>query len=376
MTNNATPSDSNRSFGVITVAMVALCAIAGWILWGLRSGTARDDDAQAVILYTSADDEIARSVLEAFTAQTGVRVRVVGDTEATKSTGLAQRLLDERASVRADVWWSSEPLGSVRLAREGVLDTTWPGPGDAVGDDERPDELKGKGWRGIAQRSRVLIANTNRVKPDAMPRTLRALTDPAWKGQVGLAKPQFGTTRSHLAYLVHRAGAAATRAWLEGLRANGVRLYDGNAAVTRAVAYGEVTLGVVDFDDAQEALHNRWPVALAFEAPDPPGFVGPGLPSFGTLLLPNTVGVVAQAPHPTLARQLADFLCSPKVEEVMASHTSGHIPVREPLRRQFAQNIPPNPAPLASFDPLEDAARTALTLVDEVFSGSQGAASR
>ena len=354
-----------RSFGMLTAGALILGLLAAWVLWRLRPVATQAD--ATVVLYTSADDEIARAVLDAFQSKTRVRVRVVGDTEATKSTGLTQRLLDEREASKADVWWSSEPLGTVRLARAGVFDTTWPASSDAVGDEDRPSGLMGNGWRGISQRARVLLYNTNRVKAGQAPSALRELTDPRWKGQVALAKPQFGTTRSHLAFLVSRAGRDATRDWLVAMKENGVHLYDGNAAVTRGVAFGEVTIGLADTDDAQEARRNNWPVAAVFERHDAGTVTVLGLPSYGPLLLPNTVGVTAHAPHPESARRLADYLCSSEVERIMAAHTSRHIPVREEIRRDFADQCPPNPAVVESFDALEDSAVIAMTLVEEVF---------
>ena len=106
-----------------------LCTLAALsmtlALWYLLShgGAAHTEETNAgVVLYTSVDSNLVQPIVEEFEKETGIHARVVGDTEATKTTGLVARLLSERAKPRADVWWSSEPLGTVSLAQAGILD--------------------------------------------------------------------------------------------------------------------------------------------------------------------------------------------------------------------------------------------------------------
>ena len=61
---------------------------------------------------------MAHQLVDAFEARTGISVLLVGDTEATKTTGLVQRLRAEQNSPRADVFWSSEIFQTIRLAQE------------------------------------------------------------------------------------------------------------------------------------------------------------------------------------------------------------------------------------------------------------------
>ncbi|MGH9427544.1 MAG: extracellular solute-binding protein, partial [Terriglobia bacterium] len=59
----------------------------------------------AVVIYVSADRPFSEPVLQAFEKKTGVVVKAVYDTEETKSTGLANRLLAEKNNPQADVFW-------------------------------------------------------------------------------------------------------------------------------------------------------------------------------------------------------------------------------------------------------------------------------
>ena len=93
----------------------------GAILAVLVASTGCQRPEPEVVIYVSVDESLARSVLADFSQRTGITVRFVGDTEATKTTGLARRLLRERSSPVADVFWSSEPFMTIDLADAGVL---------------------------------------------------------------------------------------------------------------------------------------------------------------------------------------------------------------------------------------------------------------
>lgn len=322
---------------------------------------------KSVTLYTSADDDVVRAVIDIFKKETGLDVKVVTDTEATKTFGLVQRLIDERANPRADVWWSSEPLGTIRLARERIIEPY--NLSLTVGEGRPPESVYGGGtWYAFAQRARVIAYSTKRVNKDELPSTLHQLTDPKWKGRVGMARPQFGTTKDQIAALVAFAGPERTKAWLEGLKANGVRLYDGNSSVVRAIAQAEIDVGLTDSDDIWNAQRNTWDVGLIYETPDPPGSRAPGdesLPSFGPLLLPNTVAKVRNAPTPKNAARLIEFLLSPKVEKMLAEAGSHNIPVRPDLAKLYRDYAVPNPW-TPDLEQVGAAANHAMALCSEV----------
>ncbi len=295
--------------------------------------------AASVVLYSSVDDYLLKDIIKAFETDSGITVRFVGDTEATKTTGLVQRLIAERARPRADVWWSSEPFGTIRLAEEGLLD---PHTTRAEADFEGgwPGWLRAadKTWYGFALRARVMARNAVRIKPDQTPGHLRDLADPAWKGRIGMARPQFGTTRGHMAALLDRCGEGPFTDWLKGLRANEVRQYDGNAAVVRALRLAEIEIGLTDSDDVMSAEKQGWAVAPVSEHPDrkppPPG----ALCNLGNMPIPNTAALVKGAPNPESARALLDFILSEKVERMLVASPSRNTPIRVHLRRQYFES--------------------------------------
>tara|TARA_E500000318_G_scaffold12972_5_gene12015 strand:+ start:14577 stop:15656 length:1080 start_codon:yes stop_codon:yes gene_type:complete len=291
-------------------------------------------EPQRVTLYTSVDDEFARMVVAQFEEETGISVDVLGDTEATKTTGLVTRLQSEKDNPTCDVWWASEPMGTILLARDGVLE---PGGMEGTVGEDWPNELHAQDWSwvGTALRSRVIVYAPGRVEEP--PTSMHELIDPKYKGRIGMARPQFGTTRIHMALLAASWDPQGLEQWLEALKANGVRLYDGNASVVRGVAMGEIDVGLTDTDDVWSGQENGWDVEIAksereaIDIPPASRFYFP----VDRVLIPNTVAVIKGAPNPDLAKQLAAYLTSASVERLLYESTSGNLPVNKELREEL-----------------------------------------
>jgi iron(III) transport system substrate-binding protein len=334
--------------GLCAVAALALTA-ATWYVVRRNSAAHPEENTAGVVLYTSVDSNLVQPIVAKFKEVTGIDVKVQGDTEATKTAGLVARLISERTRPRADVWWSSEPMGSVRLAQSGLLEP-YVSKAETEFKEGWPPYLraKDKTWYGFAQRVRVVGYNTNRLAKINVPTTLRDLAKDKWRGKVGMARPQFGTTQTHVAALVATHGLAATREWLQAMLDNGLRLYDGNSAVATALANGEIELGLTDSDDIYAAQREHAPVDMVYESVDKPTAPGAfpvrGLPSIGPLVIPNTVGKIRGCPHPNEAGKLADFLLSATVESMLAESDSHNIPIRPELAKKFDVTTVPNPA--------------------------------
>jgi iron(III) transport system substrate-binding protein len=339
-----------RGAGIAWLAFVLwllVVALLGMALQGCGQSSAAPE--RRVVLYTSTDAPLLPPILDRFMAETGIRVDVVTDTEATKTTGLADRLVSERGKPRADVWWSNEATTTVALAKSGMFEAGI--FGEKTLPTDWPAMMRGEAgeWAGMALRGRVIAFNTKRAGAGAggrgggqiaAPIRLADFLNPALKGRIGMARPQFGTTRSHIAALVAAHGSERTRAFLAALKANGLRLYHGNSAVVRAIANAEIDVGLTDTDDVIGGVREGWPIGFVFEPAERADVASPALPSVGALIIPNTVAVLRGAPHPDAARVLADFLVSADVEEMLAASESRNVPVRKAL---------PGPAELAAF---------------------------
>jgi iron(III) transport system substrate-binding protein len=256
----------------------------------------------------------SRPILEAFEEETGIEVKAVYDTEAAKTTGLVNRLIAERQRPRADVFWNNEVAQTIVLKDKDVLQP-YPSP-EAADIPQQYKDIDGY-WYGLAARARVIIYNTDRV--DDPPTSFMALLDPQWRGEAAIAKPLFGTTATHAAALFALWGPDPAKGCFQDLKANNIAVLAGNATVRDMVAQGEYAWGLTDTDDANGAVEDGLPAKWLL--PDQ------GEDEMGTLLIPNTVALIKDAPNPIGGKALIDYLLSPDVEAALADARSIQIPL-------------------------------------------------
>ena len=310
------------------------CTTPPWLLLGFAAAALAGCSRQAarapdpVVVYTSLDEPYARPVLDAFSRETGLRVLPVYDTEANRSRGLAQRILAERRSPRADVFWSSEVMQMLSLRKAGALRSySSPAAKGIPARYQDPDRY----WTGFAARFRVLVYYRPKVKTP--PNSILELAEPPWKGATVMADPLFGTTMTEAAALFQVHGPDRARAYYRGRQANGVRIVDGNSVAAEAVARGDALVGQTDTDDALIRIDRKRPLGMLF--PDQNGL--------GALLIPNTAGLVNGAPHAGAGERFLDFLLRPETELILAGLPSRQLP----LHRSGQDRLPPQVRSLA-----------------------------
>jgi len=299
---------------VLIVLFILVAIVAGLLV----TTPAPSRDGKTVVVYTSVDAEYALPLFTKFENETGIKIVHRTDSEAAKTTGMADRLLQMKDNPDGDVFWNSELSFSQMLAGKGVLEPYISPNAAAI-----PPELKhpqGR-WTGFGCRARVLIYNTQKVKRDEVPKTLEELSLPRWKGKVGIAKPLFGTTRSHLVALVIALGDEKAFKLFRAWRENGMIIAESNGDVRNRVADGTFEIGLTDTDDVLSAMERNKPVN--FTIPDQTSELR------GAFLIPNTVGILAKCKHPAQARAFVDFLLRPETEAWLAENGARQIPVRD-----------------------------------------------
>ncbi len=285
-----------------------------WSAAAIACGGRTGRGSREVTAYVSADRPFSEPIMQEYQRQSGVRVNVVYDTEETKSTGLANRLLAEKGRPQADVFWSNEPVRTLVLKARGVL-TPYQSPAasDIAPSFKDPDGY----WTGFAARLRVIAYNTDKVTAGDAPRSVLDLADSRWKGQVAIADPRFGSTSFHVAALYAELGDERADEYFRKLKANDVKVVDGNSVVRDMVARGDVLVGLTDTDDVNVALEAKQPVAMV--VPDREGM--------GVPVMPNMVSLVAGAPHGDEGKRLIDYLLSADVERKLAESDAVQIPL-------------------------------------------------
>ena len=305
---------ANSRFGknlALTAAAICALLLAYW-LW-TRS------DTPAVVVYTSVDQVFSEPVLRRFEEITGTRIRAVFDTEETKSTGVLNRLIAEAQNPQADVFWSGDPVRPFLLVDRRLVE-----PYASKEAREIPPGFRATDgtWTGFAARARVLLVNREKLGETELPRSVRDLAAPRWRGQAAIANPVFGTTTMHVAAWFSAWGAEEAKGFLAALKENEVRVASSNGEVKRLVVAGEVTFGLTDTDDAFVAVQSGAPVEVVY--PDQDGT--------GTLVMPTVVVLLRGGPDSVAARGLIDYLLSAEVETALAE-SAAHLPLRSDAAR-------------------------------------------
>ena len=311
----------NRSLVLIPV-MAALVLAGMWL-------TILPD---SLIVYCAHDAEYAQQILNDFSRKTGIPLQVRFDTEATKSLGLINLIIQERDQPRCDVFWNNELLGMVELREQGLLEAYTGSGWNRI--PERYRDADGY-WVGFAARMRVYLFNTRQVpaSEEALDELLRLDSN-----RIAMAKPLFGTTLTHYTVLWHLWGGERLQAWHRDLRLRGLREVDGNAAVKDVVAMGACDAGLTDTDDAFVALDNQMPVEMlpvrvsgqasttaSSTRENPAADVTPS--KWFTICIPNTAGIIKGTRRQDAARKLVDYLASEEAELAMARAKSRQIPL-------------------------------------------------
>lgn len=270
-------------------------------------------------IYVSLDEQFSRPLLDRFAKELQLDLTQRHDTEAAKTVGLVSALIEEKGDPRASVFWNNEIAHTVRLAQMGLL-----APYDSPAAKDVPAMWRDPQhrWTGFAARARILIVNT-RLLPDkaSWPSSYKDLVDPRWKGKCAVARPLTGTTLTHFTALRKVLGEEAFAKFLDGVFANDVKLMQSNGATMKAVRDGQVAWAFTDTDDYHVAKVKGHDVACVFPDQQEGGV--------GTMLIPNSIGLVAGGPDQEGAKKLIDAILSKQTEALLAAADGAQIPLRE-----------------------------------------------
>lgn len=293
-----------RRTGVFLGLVAALAATAA-ACGGDGGAAGSPDENGRLTVYSGREEEFVASLFERFEADTGIQVDVrYGD-----SAELAATLIEEGDASPADVFFSQDAGSLGAVAEAGLFAEIDPEILNRVEERFRsPEDL----WVGTSGRGRVAVYNTEVLDASDLPASILGFAEPRWEGKIGLP-PTNSSFQAHVAAMMLTIGEGPTRDWLEGLMANGVRFYEDNAATTRAVAAGEIEVGLVNhyYKFEVEAEDGSLPIANHyFESGDPGSFV-------------NTagVGILASTEHAEAAGTFVDYLTGEAGQTWVAQET-------------------------------------------------------
>ena len=271
---------------------------------------------RTVVVYTSVDQVFSERIFARFETKTGIKVRPVYDVEASKTVGLANRLIEEKGNPLADVFWNGEILRTLYLKANGVL-----AKADIAAAAELPETFVDPDgqWYAFGGRARVVLFNKKLIGADELPKTIAGLPTHPRVREAGIANPVFGTSSTHAAALYSEWGGEAAKAFYRSLKDSGISVLEGNGSVKDYVGRGRLAFGLVDTDDAFEAMADDPDLEIAL--------LDQGGGGLGTLVIPNSAALINGAPHKPEAEAFMEYILSAEAEQECVNMDWIHIPV-------------------------------------------------
>ncbi len=324
-----------RFAGLLAAAMTLAACSQGSADQGDQSQT-----PAGLVVYSGRSETLVGPLIDQFEQTSGVPVEVrYGDTAE-----LAAQLLEEAGRSPADVFFAQD-AGALQVMQDEGL-TTQLSPKQVKRVPARFRSAADQ-WVGTSGRARVIVYNKDLVAPDEVPDTVFDLTDPQWRGQVGIA-PTNASFQTFVTAMRVTQGEEKTKQWLEGLIANDVQMFENNLAILDAVNAGTITMGLANhyywYEKADEiGAENMAAVNASFAPGDP-----------GNLVNVAGVAVLPTGADNTNSAQFVTFLLSDTAQEYFAEETAEYPLVRSVEQREDLPPLSQINGPDLTLDQLSD----------------------
>lgn len=276
--------------------------------------------ADEVVVYSSRKEHLIKPVFEAFTKETGIKVKYY----TGKANALIERLKVEGKNTEADMLMTVDAGNLWYAASQGLFQ---------VYDSKAikaniPPHLRDPSnlWTGLSLRARTIVYSTDRVKPSELS-TYSNLADPKWKGRLCLRSSKKVYNKSLVASMIAHKGeqetARVVKGWVNNLAISPTAK---DSHVMDAIVSGQCDVGIVNtyYYGRLMAKKPETPLKLFWANQN----------TTGTHVNVSGAGIVKHAKNVDAANKLLTWLSSDKAQGMFAS-----------LNKEFPANPAVKPDP-------------------------------
>ena len=287
-------------FGVLAAAG---CSSASGTTSAKSSSAPSSSGSAKVTLTVYSAQGYDSAMTKAFTKATGIPVKLDDN-----STGpLLTQIEASRNNPNWGLLWVDGATAFAGLDQQGLLlkgfepNVSW----NSLGTQSLPAD-KSYTPTGITLVNAVVY---NKTKVTSPPASWAQLTQPQWKGAVGMNDPsQSGPTYPFVAGLMNKLGGVSQgEKYFSALKANGLVVHPTNGVTLQALTSGQIKLALVQSSAGTGAVLGAKDLALKYLAP--------------ATVLPSAIGIDAKAPpaEQAEAKKFIQFVLSPAGQKVMQS---------------------------------------------------------
>lgn len=275
---------------------------------------------QQVNLYSARQEALIKPLLDAFTAETGIKVNII----SSKADALLKRIQAEGRNSPADVLLTTDAGRLHRAKQAGVLSAVE----SSTLEKNVPQNLRDPDgqWFGLSVRARPIMVTDAALLGEI--NTYEDLAKPAYQKQICIRSSSNIYNQSLTAAMINAVGEAATQLWAEGLVSNMARRpQGGDRDQIRAAAAGQCSIVVANTYYLAQMLANP-DQQSDFKAAKAMSVLWPNQDGRGTHINVSGAGVIKTAPNRQAAIKLIEFLSSAKAQKIYAD-VNFEFPVQE-----------------------------------------------
>ena len=286
---------------ILLVAAAALVLSACGSDTGAPESTAAD--AKPVVVYSARAEQLIKPIFDAYTAQTGVEVQYVTDSEQP----LIQKLKAEGETGKADVLLTVDAGNLWYAAEEGVLRPTY----SEVLEANIPANLRDPEnmWFAMSVRARTIVYD-KRVVDTAELEGYAGLADEKWKGKLCRRTSTKVYNQSLVAALISQMGEhdaeTVVRGWVDNLATD---VFSNDTKLIQAIEAGQCQVGIVNTYYLGRLLKENadLPVAIFW----------PTAESGGVHVNVSGAGITRHAKKPEGAKALLEWMSGPDAQKLL-----------------------------------------------------------
>ncbi|MBY8871163.1 iron ABC transporter substrate-binding protein [Micromonospora sp. PLK6-60] len=290
---------------------------AGLLSFGLAAcgsgGTENADPGKpgdkTITVYSGRNEQLVKPLLDRFSEQTGITVK----TRYATTAQLAAQLVEEGDRSPADAFFAQDAGALGAVTKRNMFA---PLPAEAVAKVPQTYRSRGGEWVGVSARSRVLAYHADSVPAAELPKSVFELTDPKWKGKIGVA-PTNASFQAFVTAIKVQHGEAKAKEFLTGLAANEPQIRENNIKIVEDVHAGTVPVGLVNHYYLGEVAKEQGTTPDALKAKL--HFFPDG--DTGALVNVAGVGVLKRSAEDPDTRAFVDFLLSAESQKYFAEQT-------------------------------------------------------
>jgi iron(III) transport system substrate-binding protein len=303
------------------LASISALAIAGCSTASSTTPGASSSSSAKVTLTVYSAQGYDKAMVAAFMKATGIPVKLDDN-----STGpLLTQIEASRSNPHWDLFWVDGATAFAGLDQQGLLlkgyepSMNW----NSLGTQSLPAD-KSYVPAGVTMMAAVVYDKTKVPHP---PTTWQQLTQPQWKGAVGMNDPsQSGPTYPFIAGMMnYLGGVSAGEKYFSQLKANGLIVHPTNGDTLQALTSGQIKLALVQSSAGTGAVLSGKNLAVKYLPP--------------STLLPSAMGIDAKSPpaQQAEAKKFIDFVLSPQGQKV----AQGGDPTGDSLYYPVVQGVAP-----------------------------------